>query len=70
MTTARADLRTDLANDRGKLSIGSRVQSFPHAFAFLFDVASSLLNLPVPFREHQGVDLGYSQTTHTLVPLK
>ena len=30
---------------RGKLTTGSRVQSIPHTFAFLFDVALSLLNL-------------------------
>ena len=50
---------------RKKLSIGSRVQSFPHAFAFLFDVALSLVNLPVLFREYQGVTTSDTPKRHT-----
>ena len=57
---------------RRKLSIGSRVQSFTHAFSILYIwrcvvFAKSARTFPRPPGSYY---LGYSQTTHTLVPLK
>ena len=67
VTTARADLRTDLANDREK-NWASEVAFSPlrtPSRSYIFDVALSLLNLPVLFRDHQGVTTSDTPKRHT-----